>query len=681
MLREQPGVVAVEYDGRTQALSLRYDAATANIAELEALVRRAGGTLHIAESKGGEALAPAEGELAQLPLMLRLTIACLVALVAGWVAEDFFGLPHNLALVFYLTAYVTGGYFSVQEAWETLKERQFDVNFLMIIAAVGAGLIGYAREGAVLMFLFSLAETLETYAMGRTHNAVRALLDTAPQEATVERDGQRMRVAVEQLVIGDTMIIKPGEQVAADGEIISGESAVNEATITGESVPADKRQGDQVFAGTLNGQGALRVRVTTPVADSMLSRIVRYVEEAQARKAQSQDFTDRVIGQYYAYAVVVITLLAIIIPLVFLGWDTQTTLYRAMTLMVVASPCALVISIPAAVLSALAHSARNGALFKGGSHLEAGSKVQVVAFDKTGTLTTGKVRVVRVVPFGNHEHDAILHMAAAVEHMSEHPLAQAITHYAEEHGVAIADVHDFKALTGVGAQATLNGSRILVGRPDRFDLDEATRATVEELEDAFNTVVIVSRDGVVCGTIALADTIRPGVADVIARLKSRGFAVAMLTGDNVRVARALGRTLGIEDVRAGLLPEDKVTVVDDLRERYGAVAMVGDGVNDAPALASADLGIAMGAAGTDTAIESADVLLMSDDIARVPATLEMAQRARGVIRQNMVFAFAVMLVAVVLAVTGLIPLSIGVVVHEGSTLLVVANGLRLLAQQ
>src|SRR5215212_1997713 len=342
-----------------------------------------------------------EDEIAQLPWMIRLTAICLLATALGWLLSSArWAAPFWLPWLLYTIAYVSGGFYSIQDAWVTLKQRQFDVNFLMIIAAVGAAAVGQPREGAVLMFLFSLSNTLETYAMGRTHASVRALLDMAPKEADIYRDGQIVRVPVEELAVGVVVLVRPGAQIPADGQVIKGESAVNEASITGESMPVEKRAGARAFAGTLNGQGALDVRVTTPVSDSTLARIVAVVREAREQKAQSQDFTDRVIGQYYAYAVVGITLLALAVPPLFLGWDLPTTLYRAMTLMVVASPCALVISIPAALLSALANAARGGVLFKGGRHLEAAATVQVVAFDKTGTLTSGRPGVVAIIPVG-----------------------------------------------------------------------------------------------------------------------------------------------------------------------------------------------------------------------------------------------------------------------------------------
>jgi Cd2+/Zn2+-exporting ATPase len=660
-------------------------------------------------SAGPSALSSEEDEIAQLPWMIRLTVICLVATALGWlISASNLDAPVWLAWLLYAIAYLSGGFFSIQEAWGTLKQRQFDVNFLMIIAAVGAALIGEPREGAILMFLFSLSNTLETYAMGRTHASIRALLDMAPKEADVYCDGQIVRMPVEQLQVGAVVLVRPGAQVPADGLVIKGESAVNEASITGESMPVEKRPGARAFAGTLNGQGALDVRVTTAVQDSTLARIVAVVREAREQKAQSQDFTDRVIGQYYAYAVVGITLLALVVPLLFLGWDLPTTLYRAMTLMVVASPCALVISIPAALLSALASAARGGVLFKGGRHLEAAARVKVVAFDKTGTLTTGRPGVVAIIPVGGPgrlpdnlpcvacyptppddqlgqltpDQMRLFAVAAAIERFSEHPLARAIVKGVEEREIPIPTADEFEALTGAGANAIVLGRRMRIGRPALFgELTPDVAIEVHAQETQGRTVVVLGDDEP-WGLIAIADTVRPEAAAAVRQLKAAGIErVVLLTGDNATVANSLGAALGVDEVCAELLPHQKVDAIKDLQTRYGPVAMVGDGVNDAPALATAALGVAMGAAGTDVALESADVLLMGDDLGRLPGALALARRARRIIRQNLVFAFAVMATLMVLAMVGNVALPLGVVGHEGSTLLVVANGLRLLVRR
>jgi Cd2+/Zn2+-exporting ATPase len=679
-LRARPGVVAASYDEPSRTLEVRFDAAVLSVGELERLVHGFGGRVRFTPRRA-EAPAPELAEIAHLPAMVRLTAACLVALAAGWSIELLWpAAPAALVGALYAVSYLTGSYFSVREALKTLRDRRFDVNFLMIAAALGAAAVGYPKEGAVLMFLFALAGTLETYALGRTHQSIRALLDLTPEVATVERDGAHVQVPVEALRVGDVAVVRPGERIPADGRVLRGESSVDEATITGESLPADKAPGARVFAGTLNRQGLLAVEVLAGVGDSTVARIVELMRSAREQKARSQDFTDRVVGRYYTYAVVGLTLLAAVVPPLALGWTWTDAFYRAMTLMVVASPCALVISIPAAVLSALARSGRDGALFKGGAHLEAAAGVRAVVFDKTGTLTTGRFRVARVVPLGGRGEVEVLRAAAAVEQGSEHPLAQAIVAAARERGLALPAPERFEALTGVGARAWVDGKMVLVAKPRRDALPAAAIAELDGLEADAHTVVVLS-NAAPWGLIALADTPRPRAVETVAALKERGYAVVMLTGDNARAAAAIGRRLGIDEVRAGLLPDGKVVAVRELRQRYGPVAMVGDGVNDAPALAAADLGVAMGAAGTDAAIESADVLLMSDDVSRLPALLGLAGAARVVIRQNLVVASLVMLAAVTLALVGVLPLSLGVVVHEGSTLVVVANGLRLLAHR
>jgi Cd2+/Zn2+-exporting ATPase len=667
------------------------------------------------DATSNASIAQEEQELLALPWMIRLTILTLILVVAGWATGTFTTLPVAVPWTLYGLAYLSGGYYSVQEAWESLQKKQFDINVLMIFAALGAAAIGQPGEGAVLMFLFSLSHTLETYAMGRTHDSISSLMKMTPTTARVLRShGNEVieeEVTVEHVSINDTVLVRPGEQIPTDGVVVRGESSVNEASITGESLPVEKQQASRVFAGTLNEQGMLEIRVTTRVEDSTLSRIVKVVSEARENKAQSQDFTDRVIGQYYAYGVVGMTLLAIIIPLAFLGWPLHDTLYRAMTLMVVASPCALVISIPAALLSGLASSARNGVLFKGGSHLEAASRVRAIAFDKTGTLTTGRPGVVHIIslepipsdipciyeqdktqtnnndnsgdngepPPLTQDQTRILAAAAAVERSSEHPLAQAIMRGAEERGIAVPQAEQFEALTGNGVRATVCGRQILVGRKSLFDtLSPEAEAIIAREEQQGHSVILVG-DTHPWGIIAIADTVRPEAAPLVANLKQMGIEqVVLITGDNRYVAETLGRELGIDEVRYELLPEEKVVVVRELQERYGAVAMVGDGINDAPSLASATIGVAMGAAGTDVALESADVLLMKDDLSQIPRAFRLAHRARRVVRQNLGFAFAVILVLVAFTIAGGIPLTLGVIGHEGSTLIVVANGLRLL---
>lgn len=653
-----------------------------------------------------------ENDIAELPFMIQMTILTVVCVLLGWLSEKL-EFPTFVPWALYIVAYINGGFYSIQEAWESLKQRQFDVNILMILAALGAMAIGQPREGAVLMFLFSLSNTLETYAMSRTRANIQSLIDMTPKMArVVHRKGstvEEQNVPIEEVTVGSTVLVRPGEQIPTDGVVVRGESAINEATITGESMPVEKAVGARVFAGTLNTQGSLEIEVRTAVENSTLSRIVQIVSEARRRKARSQDFTDRVIGQYYAYTVVAITLLAIIIPPLFLQWDIPRTVYQAITLMVVASPCAMVISIPSAFLAGLARAARGGVLFKGGSHLESASKVEVVAFDKTGTLTTGNPRIAAVVPLSNAipadlmcpnwderiTHDApdnhyspqqmqLISIAAAIERLSEHPLALAMVSSARDHGINIPEATEFTSLTGIGVQAKVCEKRVRIGRPALFGHSHDTPFSTElediisEQEEQGRTAIVVG-DEQPWGVIALEDTVRDVSPDVIVRLKETGIKyVVLLTGDNQRVASRLGSSVGVDEIYAELTPEEKVSTLQMLEQTHGPVAMVGDGINDTPALATATVGIAMGAAGTDVVLESADVLLMSNDLCRIPEILHTARRTRTIVRQNLVFAFVTMLTLVTFTIIGNVPLTLGVIGHEGSTLLVVANSLRLL---
>ncbi len=657
---------------------------------------------------------PEEEDLASLPWMIRLTIVCFVTLIAGWIAEGIETITATIPWILYGVSYFSGGYYSVQAAYDSLKQRLFDVNFLMIIAAIGAAIVGQPKEGAILMFLFSLSNTLETYAMGRTFTSVRALLDMTPKIARVKAnnngESKIVEVPVDDVRKGDIVVVRPGEQIPNDGVVVRGESAVDEASITGESMPAEKHRGSKVFAGTMNGNGVLELHVTVEAQDSTLARIVKMVEEAREKKAKSQDFTDRVLGQYYAMSVVGITLLVFAVPFLFLGWSFGDSFYRAITLMVVASPCALVISIPAALLSALASSARSGVLYKGGAYIEQASTIRAVAFDKTGTLTTGRPGIVAVIPFENGNkipkefftepknelpappddqlgklspvQIALFAAAVAVEHSSEHPIAKAIVKGGEERGINTIEAENFEAETGFGARAVVYGRSLQIGKKSMFkNVNGEIMSEIDKHERQGKTVVLIGEEEP-WGLLAIADTIREEARSVVGALKKEGIErVILLTGDNEQVAKKLGQDLGVDEVFWGLLPQEKVETIKEMEKKYGSVAMVGDGVNDAPALASANVGIAMGAAGTDVALESADVLLMSDDLSRLPGVLRNARRTRRIVRQNLTFAFIVMVTLMILALFGEISLPLAVVGHEGSTLIVVANGLRLLVRR
>jgi Zn2+/Cd2+-exporting ATPase len=628
-------------------------------------------------------------------LEITCTVATLVLMLTGWGLTR--GGLSTAGWVSYVFAYIAGGFFGVQAGWQSLKERTIDVDLLMVLAALGAAFVGAPFEGAMLLFLFSLSNVLQAYAIDRTRRAIHSLMKLRPTQSLCRRGTETKLMPVEDLVVGDILIVRPGESIALDSVVVEGTSTIDESMLTGESMPVSKSVGAPVFGGTINQTGGLEIKVTKLAKDSTIAKLIKMVEEAQSEKAQTQRFLDRA-EQYYAIGVLAFTLGLIVVPYFFLGHGFHDTFYRAMTVMVVASPCALIISTPASILSAIGGAARRGVLFKGGAHLERMAGIAVVAFDKTGTLTRGKPRVTHIVT-GNERcefasctnPDAItlLQLAAAVEAKSEHPLARAIVAAAEERRIPLLDASGFQSVSGKGASALVRGRRIAIGSPSFFEeriskgLDLALNHA-GELQDQGKTCVVVGeldaegKNAQVLGVLAVADVLRPDAADVIKRLKKLGVKrVAMLTGDHKRVAQAIAREAGVDEVYAQLLPEEKVRVVREL-QNIGPVAMVGDGINDAPALAAADIGIAMGAAGTDVAMETADVVLMSDNLNNIVLALDASRRARRVVIQNLTFAFGVILVMVTATLVAHVPMPLGVVAHEGSTVLVCLNGLRLL---
>ena len=630
----------------------------------------------------------------------------LAALLAGWIGGEVTGaLPDWSVTTLAVIAFVAGGYSGFVGAWEQAKEGKFDIDFLMLAAALGAALINEWVEGALLLFLFTLSGALETYAMGRTRKAIESLGKLRPATALVQRDGSEAILPVEELVIGDVVLVKPGDRLPVDGVVIGGNSSIDQSAITGESLPVSKHLGDQVFAGTINGGGALEVEVTKLASETTLSRIITLVQDARKDATPTQQFIDR-FSQPYTYAVIGATLLAMILPAVFLNEPFATTLYRAMTLLVVASPCALVISTPASALSAIAAAARQGVLFKGGAYLELMGKTDIIAFDKTGTLTPGRPVVTNIHPLTNHSVETLLRVAASAETLSEHHIAKAVIEKANEMNLPLDKPIDFRAIAGEGIMARFDRGghieTIYIGNDRLFmnqemDLSPAIRMVGNALQRQGKTVMLVvrrstvadtlgaERDWEVMGYIAVADALRANAAEMVEQLRANGIKqIVMMTGDNRAAADYIAGQAGIDTVYADLLPEQKLEMVKELREQ-GNVAMIGDGVNDAPALATAQVGIAMGAGGTDVALETADVVLMSSDLSKLPFTLQLSRKAERIIRQNVIFSVSVIVLLVLstillpLFVPGfLLPLPLGVVGHEGSTLIVVANGLRLL---
>lgn len=611
-----------------------------------------------------------------------------VALLLGWLLARLDIIGPNVEVAFYILAYIAGGTRAAKESVVALWNRSVEIDLLMVTAALGAAVIGHWVEGGILLFLFSLGNALEHYAMGRTTRAVRSLMELSPDEALVRRDGVEERVPVGQLRIGDLILVKPGERIAADGNITAGTSAVNQAPITGESMPVNKAIGDGVFAGTINGPGALELRVSRLAHESTLAKIIKVVQDAQSEKSATQRFTDRFEGRY-AIAVIGGSALYLAILTMFAGFTFTDAFYRSMILLVVASPCALVISTPASTLSALANAARNGILVKGASYLEDIGEATVFAFDKTGTLTAGKPIVTDIEPLPGVTIDELLSIAGAAEQSSEHPIAQAVVNAALGRGIALPESSDLQAITGRGIQATVGDETVFIGNPRLFEehgivVDGVARALDSQLRDNARTTMIVGTQredgsGRLLGLLGVADTLRPQAAHAIQRLHELGATkTVLLSGDNQRAADHISRQVGITDVRAGLLPEEKLEMIEQLRREHGTVVMVGDGVNDAPALAAADIGVAMGAAGSDVALETSDVVLMADDLLKLPYAIALSRKTRRIIRQNLTFALSVIAILVTGTLLGMTTLPLGVVGHEGSTIIVVANGLRLL---
>lgn len=581
----------------------------------------------------------------------------------------------------YVAAYVIGGYRKAGEGLLTLwQEHELDVDLLMVVAALGAASIGYWQDGAILILIFSLSGALEGYTMERTQREIQAIMKLRPETALVLCGESATDVQVEALQPGDRVLVKPGERIPADGFILDGFSAVDQSSITGESIPVDKVVGSSVFAGTINGQGALVVEVTKPAAATLLAKIIRLVQEAQSEMTPSQRFIESFKG-VYAKAVVAGAVLLLLIPVCFLDWSWDKTVYRAMIFLVVASPCAVVSSITPAILSGIANGARKGILFKGGAHLENIGGIKVVAFDKTGTLTQGIPVVTDVLPLGEWSEADLLRRTAALEAFSEHPIARAIVQVASERRLSLPKASQLQSVPGVGVHGLVDGEEIWIGNLDCLNDKLWTvekMEAVQQLEKQGKTIVYVRSQADVQGLLAIRDTLRPQAQEAVRSLKQLGIKTVLLTGDNLLTAQAIGAQAGVDEVYAELFPEQKVSMVKQLTARYGSVAMVGDGVNDAPALATASVGIAMGAAGTDVALETANVILMADDIAKVSYAITLGRRANRVVKQNLAFAFGVVMVLVTGTFWGEVNLPSGVVGHEGSTFLVILNGLRLL---
>jgi Cd2+/Zn2+-exporting ATPase len=689
-LRDVPGVQDVEVSFRTGSVRISYDESVTSEEQLREAVRDR--DVSIQDERDTETdEVTTRSELRLEAVFVGLTLAGMVTgLATGWLDG-----PSLLMWAGYSVAYVFGGWYGLKGAVETLRHRAVDIDLLMIVAALGALSIGAPFEGAMLLFLFSLSNTLQHYAIGRSRRAIKSLVEMRPDEAQVLRDGEEITVPIDEVDVGDVFVVRPGDKIPLDGVVTSGEGTVDQASLTGESVPVPKEPGDEVFGGTINESGSLEIEVTRQAHESAISRLITMVEEAQSEKGSTQRLIDR-LEQPYVLAVFALTASAIAIPLA-LGSEFPGTFYRAMTLMVAASPCAVVISTPAAVLSAIASGGRQGVLFKGGEHVETAARIDAVAFDKTGTLTQGDTKLTDVfVRDGTVDDtstdDDLLSLAAAVQARSEHHLARATVAAADDRSLEVPHGTGFQSVAGKGVQADVEDLTVHIGNRSYFETELETAAIdglepglerLETLESEGKTSVLVVRERRgeydVLGWLGFTDTVRPDAAEMIADLRSLGVEhIVMLTGDNERVAQRIADDVGIDEVQAELLPEEKVTTIEELVARYENVAMVGDGVNDAPALATSSLGIAMGGAGTDVALETADVVLMGDDLSKIPYVLGLGRRTRRTLIVNLAIAFGAIALMVATILLRGIPLPLAVVGHEGSTVIVSINGLRLL---
>lgn len=587
----------------------------------------------------------------------------------------------------FISAIVIGGFSLFTEGIKDLLKLNFSMEVLMTVAIIGASIIGEWAEGSIVVILFAVSEALERFSMDKARQSIRSLMDIAPKEALIRRNNEEKMINVSDIQLGDIMIIKPGQKIAMDGVVIKGHSAVNQAAITGESVPIEKQIKDEIFAGTLNEEGILEVEVTKHVNDTTIAKIIHLVEEAQGERAPAQAFVDK-FAKYYTPSIMAISALIIIIPPLFFGGDWNKWLYQGLSLLVVGCPCSLVISTPVSIVSAIGNSAKNGVLVKGGIYLEEIGGLKAIAFDKTGTLTKGTPSVTDFVVSDTNQENQYLSIISALEILSQHPLASAILKEADrrESNYQMIDIMNFKSVTGKGIKGDYQGATYFVGSPKLFDSELIRQASVmknyEKLQEQGKTVMIFGTAQNILAIIAVADELRKSSSEVIAKLHQLGIEhTIMLTGDNIRTAESIGEQVGVTDIKGDLMPQDKLDYIKELKEKYGKVAMVGDGVNDAPALASATVGIAMGGAGTDTALETADVALMGDDLQKLPFIVNLSRKTLKIIKQNITFSLSIKFLALLLIIPGWLSLWIAIVADMGATLLVTLNGLRLMKQK
>ena len=608
-------------------------------------------------------------------------------IVFGYLSSFVNGDENIVTTLLFVASMIIGGLSLFKVGFQNLLRFEFDMKTLMTVAVIGGGIIGEWAEVAIVVILFAISEALERFSMDKARQSIRSLMDIAPKEALVRRNGQEMMIHVDDIAVGDIMIVKPGQKIAMDGVVVSGYSAVNQAAITGESVPVEKTVDDEVFAGTLNEEGLLEVKITKLVEDTTISKIIHLVEEAQGERAPSQAFVEK-FAKYYTPVIMVIAALVAVVPPLFFDGSWETWIYQGLAVLVVGCPCALVISTPISIVSAIGNAAKKGVLIKGGVYLEEMGALKAIAFDKTGTLTKG-VPVVTDFNVMNKQvnEKELLSIITALEYRSQHPLASAIMKKAEEENITYSDVlvEDFSSITGKGIKGIVNKTTYYIGSPKLFkelamsDFNETLELNVTTLQNQGKTAMIIGTEKEILAVIAVADEVRESSKEVIKKLHQLGIKrTIMLTGDNKGTANAIGGHVGVSDIQAELMPQDKLDYIKQLRSEYSNVAMVGDGVNDAPALAASTVGIAMGGAGTDTALETADVALMGDDLRKLPFTVKLSRKALNIIKANITFAIAIKFIALLLVIPGWLTLWIAILSDMGATLLVALNGLRLM---
>lgn len=694
-VESMPGIQSVEVNFNSQKMKVVHKSNEASIEQINKVLSKIGHPVTLVKTEIVENVKVASSEnvknAKKVPLTIPwwkeprnilLAISGVITILTLIVEWTHIGLPETWAKILYGTAAIIGGIFPAKKGVSSLKHGRLTISSLLVVGAIGAIYLGLWEEAAMLVVIFSLGEVLESYAVDKARGSIQALISLAPEETTVLRNGKEIRVPIEQVNIDEIVLVKPGEKVSVDGVVVSGTSAIDQSSITGESIPVEKHTGNQVYASTLNGRGALKIKVTKLAEDSTLSKIVELVEDAQMKKGNAQNFSER-FGAVYTPFMFILAIIMAVVPTVFFGQSFDVWLYRALVVLVVSCSCSIVLSVPIAIVAGVGNAAKNGVLVKGGIHMETAGKIQVVAFDKTGTLTTGKPTVTDVVALGNISDEKLLKLAGTLEARSEHPLADAILKLISEKGLELETIDDFMSITGRGAKGVIDGEQYYIGNPSLFKEIgvpvENNIKQIDRLQDEGKTVILVGSSNQILGMIALSDQPKENARKAISKLKELGIKkIVMLTGDNKVTGEAIGRKIGVDEVRAELLPEDKIGAIKALQEGHNTVAMVGDGVNDAPALAQADVGISMGVAGADVALETADIALMADDLDQLVYMIKISRKTVSVIKQNIIFSLVLVAFLVISALFGLMPLTTGLILNEGSALVIIANGVRLI---